>query len=454
MSLQEAWTEANSLSTHYEGEQNDFDDEQLHAQQHNGMHPDQGEHDEEGEEDEDADQNSDDDMMDRMSSSPSIEDGAYHKSTLQRNSTRWPTRSSSLTPSCGTLNRSASSTPDSSLLLETPAHPPLPMSMSMHGIGQVGDDNGYERDDEDEQNAPNTASSLSTTRSQDSSPSTIVPQHPPLFCRKSSSCARSSTDNHHHHHHHHHLPGEYHGQYASRDFQDDDEYDDDSGNGESHRSADDNDSHDADSFQDASEYDDFDQKQPTTVLPRSAEQRFARSMLNLSILDQDASDEADLNNLLLPDDDSLLGSTGSDTASLNSTASSSSWATVSDASNPDIPDRLRDDDSDDFSLYQDERFVDSGWGGECLRETEDIDFDFVYALHTFVATVEGQANATKGDTMVLLDDSNSYWWLVRIVKDSSIGKSSKHITSLVASRRLTTFQAIFQQNTLRRLPND
>ncbi|KAJ4854277.1 uncharacterized protein T069G_11256 [Trichoderma breve] len=54
-------------------------------------------------------------------------------------------------------------------------------------------------------------------------------------------------------------------------------------------------------------------------------------------------------------------------------------------------------------------------------EDEDIDFEFVYALHTFVATVEGQANATKGDTMVLLDDSNSYWWLVRVVKDSSIG---------------------------------
>lgn len=54
-------------------------------------------------------------------------------------------------------------------------------------------------------------------------------------------------------------------------------------------------------------------------------------------------------------------------------------------------------------------------------EDEDIDFEFVYALHTFIATVEGQANATKGDTMVLLDDSNSYWWLVRVVKDSSIG---------------------------------
>lgn len=56
-----------------------------------------------------------------------------------------------------------------------------------------------------------------------------------------------------------------------------------------------------------------------------------------------------------------------------------------------------------------------------IGDDEDIDFEFVYALHTFVATVEGQANATKGDTMVLLDDTNSYWWLVRVVKDTSIG---------------------------------
>lgn len=53
---------------------------------------------------------------------------------------------------------------------------------------------------------------------------------------------------------------------------------------------------------------------------------------------------------------------------------------------------------------------------------EDIDFEMVYALHTFTATVKGQANATKGEHMVLLDDSNSYWWLVRIVRDASIGK--------------------------------
>jgi len=84
-----------------------------------------------------------------------------------------------------------------------------------------------------------------------------------------------------------------------------------------------------------------------------------------------------------------------------------------------------DDSEDESSLDKDSstsRFIDSGWGGECLQETEDIDFEFVYALHTFVATVDGQANATKGDTMVLLDDSNSYWWLVRIVKDATIGK--------------------------------
>ncbi|KAK6952945.1 hypothetical protein Daesc_005242 [Daldinia eschscholtzii] len=80
-----------------------------------------------------------------------------------------------------------------------------------------------------------------------------------------------------------------------------------------------------------------------------------------------------------------------------------------------------DDDYDDIFLTTDPRFLDVGWGGKDLQDLEDIDFEFVYALHTFVATVEGQANATKGDTMVLLDDSNSYWWLVRVVKDSSIG---------------------------------
>lgn len=91
-----------------------------------------------------------------------------------------------------------------------------------------------------------------------------------------------------------------------------------------------------------------------------------------------------------------------------------------------------DEDDDDLFLQStipDPRFIDSGWGGECLQDTEDIDFELVYALHTFIATVEGQANATKGDAMVLLDDSNSYWWLVRVVKDSSIGKKISPIVN-------------------------
>ena len=82
-----------------------------------------------------------------------------------------------------------------------------------------------------------------------------------------------------------------------------------------------------------------------------------------------------------------------------------------------------DDDDSDLDFPDDPLYIDSGWASECLQDPEDIDFEFVYALHTFVATVEGQANATKGDTMVLLDDSNSYWWLVRVVKDSSIGRA-------------------------------
>ncbi|OLL22327.1 Tip elongation aberrant protein Tea4 [Neolecta irregularis DAH-3] len=56
-----------------------------------------------------------------------------------------------------------------------------------------------------------------------------------------------------------------------------------------------------------------------------------------------------------------------------------------------------------------------------IHSEDDIDFDYVYALHTFVATVEGQATAAKGDTLILLDDSNSYWWLVKLLKDQSIG---------------------------------
>ena len=148
-------------------------------------------------------------------------------------------------------------------------------------------------------------------------------------------------------------------------------------------------------------------------------------------------DDAQLHNLLLPTSDSLLD---------NSTLLDNSFddaeifaAPVSPESSPENlglnyefnesvetdgnnTDEEADDDTEDVSFSDDPRFVDSGWGGECLRDAEEIDFEFVYALHTFVATVEGQANATKGESMVLLDDSNSYWWLVRVIRDGSIGE--------------------------------
>ncbi|KIK96986.1 hypothetical protein PAXRUDRAFT_137204 [Paxillus rubicundulus Ve08.2h10] len=52
---------------------------------------------------------------------------------------------------------------------------------------------------------------------------------------------------------------------------------------------------------------------------------------------------------------------------------------------------------------------------------ESIDFDLVYSLHSFAATVEGQASVVKGDSLFLMDDTNSYWWLVRVLKTQDIG---------------------------------
>jgi len=151
-------------------------------------------------------------------------------------------------------------------------------------------------------------------------------------------------------------------------------------------------------------------------------------------------DDADIQALLLPEDDPLLDNSFDDdhlstSRSRSPTDSASSWETTSDADADSYEDDPNDDDTNDNFFPDDSRFVDSGWGGECLQELEDIDFEFVYALHTFVATVEGQANATKGDTMVLLDDSNSYWWLVRVVKDSSIGRSLTSIDGWESAKR-------------------
>ncbi|TVY46460.1 Tip elongation aberrant protein [Lachnellula occidentalis] len=74
-----------------------------------------------------------------------------------------------------------------------------------------------------------------------------------------------------------------------------------------------------------------------------------------------------------------------------------------------------EDDDYEIPYSTDSRLIDSGWGGECLQFSEDIDFEFVYALHTFVATSRDKQMLQRAI------QCNSYWWLVRVVKDSSIG---------------------------------
>ena len=167
---------------------------------------------------------------------------------------------------------------------------------------------------------------------------------------------------------------------------------------------------------------------------------------------ESSSDTTDINMYLLPEDDPLLDNSFDDTTYHDhETDEEENWEDLDDSLDSDVESSSSDDDCHNFLWIKHPRLVDSCCGGECLREIEDIDFEFVYALHTFVATVEGQANATKGDTMVLLDDSNSYWWLVRVVKDGSIGQ---YADSQPCSVLLTLRQVTYQLSTLKHQQRD
>ncbi|CAG8576671.1 29170_t:CDS:2 [Gigaspora margarita] len=52
---------------------------------------------------------------------------------------------------------------------------------------------------------------------------------------------------------------------------------------------------------------------------------------------------------------------------------------------------------------------------------DDIDFGLVYASRTFRETVEGRVKVERGDSLILLDDSNDYWWLVKLLKNEEVG---------------------------------
>ncbi|GJJ07842.1 hypothetical protein Clacol_002047 [Clathrus columnatus] len=81
---------------------------------------------------------------------------------------------------------------------------------------------------------------------------------------------------------------------------------------------------------------------------------------------------------------------------------------------------MMDDDSSNED--RDGEYMDEDDGSSSLSiPNEAIDFDLVYSLHNFAATVEGQASVVKGDSLFLMDDSNSYWWLVRVLTTQEVG---------------------------------
>lgn len=317
--------------------------------------------------DADEEDDMDDDMMDKISSSPSIDDGGYN---LPSYPASWPQRFESLTPETSPLYDPVAS---SSPFTATPTHFPI--------------------------------SAPSACRKVNVSALDIDPVFNPCtsqFSYRFSQDIQSQDPEHHH------------GEYAG--------------------------TKDANNpwINHIPELDDHSPRaQERDIIERRLQ--IMREDSQVSLLSDSDDDEANaiLQPIRLPTarapDDPFVVSKVEGSAHTNNTPApqkypendGDSWITESDA---DSWDQYSDDASDSISFSDDPRFIDSGWGGECLRETEDIDFEFVYALHTFVATVEGQANATKGDTMVLLDDSNSYWWLVRVVKDSSIGMCYLHLT--------------------------
>ncbi|KAG0056330.1 hypothetical protein BGZ83_005449 [Gryganskiella cystojenkinii] len=87
---------------------------------------------------------------------------------------------------------------------------------------------------------------------------------------------------------------------------------------------------------------------------------------------------------------------------------------VQNRQNQILDDSEEDFDEDDEDMEED--------GSDTLSLTEDdIDFNLVYAFHTFVATQEGQASVVRNDALMLLEDVNVYWWLVRVLKTGVIG---------------------------------
>lgn len=89
----------------------------------------------------------------------------------------------------------------------------------------------------------------------------------------------------------------------------------------------------------------------------------------------------------------------------------------------DVNNDDKNDDDDGEDGEEEEQFMEeaSSMSSSPSIPDENINFDLVYALHTFVATVEGQASVVKGDALILMEDTNIYWWLVEVLKTREVG---------------------------------
>ncbi|KAM0722297.1 hypothetical protein Q7P37_001738 [Cladosporium fusiforme] len=366
--LADAWNMAGQHSEE-QGANGQADSEPQKKPEGKGAANGEAEEDSDGEEDDEDD----DDMMDRMSSSPSIGDGASTNNFFTA-AIATPGTPQHVNPTRATFNQSPTTAASSSPFIETPEHMPLRLDIS----------------------SSQSASVLDSAADEILSPSIRTPETSPLITNVTFGRVLSISSERH-------RLGRYQsglepGLEPGLDDEGFCEGDDQISSGVSTHLEQNGQSEIACS-----------QASLTGTRGNAFAQQQAEGLAFMNPLNENGTDVEQISN---SPEDSLTQPPPSPTHSDNS------WE--SDSSEDLTAQDINDDDADAF-LNLDDRFIDSGWGGECLRETEDIDFEFVYALHTFVATVEGQANATKGDTMVLLDDSNSYWWLVRVVKDSSIG---------------------------------
>ena len=84
--------------------------------------------------------------------------------------------------------------------------------------------------------------------------------------------------------------------------------------------------------------------------------------------------------------------------------------------------RLERDVTRDEGMDEDLFFYsDSDSDSELPILDDPIDFDLFRCLHSFVATVDGQANVVKDDSLILIDDSINYWWLVKVLRTQEVG---------------------------------